>query len=165
MENQTSLFPKTRCQMCFYSISTIAVMPCRHLISCRNCSSLIKTCPICQKKVIYWFDPWSIYPQSETQRVFIVGQCSNDIDDQHIGKNTSVCECIICYDAKANTIFDPCGHMCACIDCAARLKSCCYCKKKIRSIAVIWINCGRPQNPPILPKTKSEHTRNKSCLS
>ncbi|XP_013188848.2 E3 ubiquitin-protein ligase MIB1 [Amyelois transitella] len=37
-------------------------------------------------------------------------------------------ECLICSDAKRDTLFRPCGHICCCSVCAARVKKCLICR-------------------------------------
>lgn len=37
-------------------------------------------------------------------------------------------ECLVCSDAKRDTLFRPCGHICCCSVCAARVKKCLTCR-------------------------------------
>ncbi|CAG4998702.1 unnamed protein product [Parnassius apollo] len=37
-------------------------------------------------------------------------------------------ECLVCSDAKRDTMFRPCGHICCCNVCAARVKKCLVCR-------------------------------------
>ncbi|XP_068621070.1 E3 ubiquitin-protein ligase MIB1 isoform X2 [Battus philenor] len=37
-------------------------------------------------------------------------------------------ECLVCSDAKRDTMFRPCGHICCCNVCAARVKKCLTCR-------------------------------------
>ncbi|XP_045459067.1 E3 ubiquitin-protein ligase mib1-like [Melitaea cinxia] len=37
-------------------------------------------------------------------------------------------ECLVCSDAKRDTLFRPCGHICCCNVCAARVKKCLVCR-------------------------------------
>ncbi|KAL9059244.1 MAG: hypothetical protein Q9162_001281 [Coniocarpon cinnabarinum] len=39
--------------------------------------------------------------------------------------------CLVCYEQERDAVFYPCGHMCACLDCARKLDDCPYCHKSI----------------------------------
>ncbi|XP_052759583.1 E3 ubiquitin-protein ligase MIB1 [Galleria mellonella] len=53
------------------------------------------------------------------------------------GDNTQVDptadECLVCSDAKRDTLFRPCGHICCCNVCAARVKKCLVCRACVTS--------------------------------
>eukprot|EP00948_MAST-09A_sp_MAST-9A-sp1_P000715 g715.t1 len=40
--------------------------------------------------------------------------------------------CVICQDAPKAVVFQPCNHLCSCVECANRLQKCPICRKKIR---------------------------------
>ncbi|XP_046961355.1 E3 ubiquitin-protein ligase MIB1 [Vanessa cardui] len=42
-------------------------------------------------------------------------------------------ECLVCSDAKRDTLFRPCGHICCCNVCAARVKKCLVCRAGVSS--------------------------------
>ncbi|KAI8427994.1 hypothetical protein MSG28_002298 [Choristoneura fumiferana] len=42
-------------------------------------------------------------------------------------------ECLVCSDAKRDTLFRPCGHICCCNVCAARVKKCLICRLCVTS--------------------------------
>lgn len=42
-------------------------------------------------------------------------------------------ECMVCSDAKRDTLFSPCGHVTSCSQCAARVKKCLLCKQSVQS--------------------------------
>ncbi|XP_049691669.2 E3 ubiquitin-protein ligase MIB1 isoform X1 [Helicoverpa armigera] len=44
-------------------------------------------------------------------------------------------ECLVCSDAKRDTLFRPCGHICCCNVCAARVKKCLTCRAGVVSRA------------------------------
>ncbi|PZC82446.1 hypothetical protein B5X24_HaOG210487 [Helicoverpa armigera] len=44
-------------------------------------------------------------------------------------------ECLVCSDAKRDTLFRPCGHICCCNVCAARVKKCLTCRAGVASRA------------------------------
>lgn len=39
--------------------------------------------------------------------------------------------CLICYERDRDAVFYPCGHMCACMECARELEDCPYCHRQI----------------------------------
>ncbi|XP_056003070.1 uncharacterized protein LOC125661164 isoform X1 [Ostrea edulis] len=47
-------------------------------------------------------------------------------------------QCKICMDSEMNTLFDPCGHLCACQQCAARLRKCPICNKVVRKLHRVY---------------------------
>ncbi|XP_056003073.1 protein neuralized-like [Ostrea edulis] len=47
-------------------------------------------------------------------------------------------QCKICMDSKMNTLFFPCGHLCACQQCAARLRKCPICNKVVRNLHRVY---------------------------
>jgi len=47
-------------------------------------------------------------------------------------------ECVLCYDAAAWMALLPCGHMCACEECAPRLQQCPMCREQVRDTARIY---------------------------
>ncbi|CAG9784336.1 unnamed protein product [Diatraea saccharalis] len=50
---------------------------------------------------------------------------------KHIDPTTL--ECLVCSDAKRDTLFRPCGHICCCNGCAARVKKCLVCRACVTS--------------------------------
>lgn len=42
-------------------------------------------------------------------------------------------ECLVCSDAKRDTVFKPCGHVCCCEACASRVKKCLICREAVNS--------------------------------
>ena len=51
-------------------------------------------------------------------------------DDEPAAKKAKIDVCKICFDRPVNSVFVPCGHICACFPCAARAedKGCPICK-------------------------------------
>ncbi|CAH3026592.1 unnamed protein product [Porites evermanni] len=88
--------------------------PCGHVIACVDCATMLKKCFLC-KAVVDSFSK--------------ISQKGDDEESQ----------CIVCSDEPASVKFEPCGHVIACQDCAARMKKCLKCKgtitKKISSEA------------------------------
>lgn len=48
-------------------------------------------------------------------------------------RTSAAVECLVCSDAPRDTLFDPCGHVCACFACAARVKKCLLCRATVGS--------------------------------
>ncbi|GBP12400.1 E3 ubiquitin-protein ligase mind-bomb [Eumeta japonica] len=46
-------------------------------------------------------------------------------------------ECLVCSDAKRDTLFRPCGHICCCSVCAARVKKCLICRASVSSRSLV----------------------------
>ncbi|EDV97630.1 GH16977 [Drosophila grimshawi] len=47
--------------------------------------------------------------------------------------SSSLEECLVCSDAKRDTVFKPCGHVCCCETCAPRVKKCLICRETVSS--------------------------------
>ncbi|XP_048488040.1 E3 ubiquitin-protein ligase mib1 isoform X4 [Plutella xylostella] len=60
-------------------------------------------------------------------------------------------ECLVCSDAKRDTLFRPCGHICCCSACAARVKKCLICRGGVRSRARVGscVVCGEAPAAPV----------------
>ncbi|KAL0894865.1 hypothetical protein ABMA27_013379 [Loxostege sticticalis] len=50
-----------------------------------------------------------------------------------VGGDPTADECLVCSDAKRDTLFRPCGHICCCNVCAARVKKCLICRACVTS--------------------------------
>ncbi|XP_060659576.1 LOW QUALITY PROTEIN: E3 ubiquitin-protein ligase mind-bomb [Drosophila nasuta] len=48
-------------------------------------------------------------------------------------KPASLEECLVCSDAKRDTVFKPCGHVSCCETCAPRVKKCLICRETVAS--------------------------------
>ena len=48
-------------------------------------------------------------------------------------------ECVVCWEAAANVVLVPCGHMCACSGCAALLQSsdCPMCRCRVQACLTV----------------------------
>ncbi|KRG06356.1 uncharacterized protein Dmoj_GI11891, isoform B [Drosophila mojavensis] len=60
------------------------------------------------------------------------GGCVGSISNNN-NKVTSVEECLVCSDAKRDTVFKPCGHVSCCETCAPRVKKCLICRETVTS--------------------------------
>lgn len=48
-------------------------------------------------------------------------------------------ECVICLDAEADCLFQECGHIKCCMDCAECAKSCPMCRKVIKTKMKVYL--------------------------
>lgn len=48
--------------------------------------------------------------------------------------------CKICYDKEIGMVFLPCGHICACIDCATGLGNCAVCRRVIEATNRVFLS-------------------------
>lgn len=39
------------CKICYNAEMSIVFLPCKHMVSCGNCASVLDTCPICRKSI------------------------------------------------------------------------------------------------------------------
>ena len=49
---------------------------------------------------------------------------------------------MVCSDKKASVLFKPCGHMCACYQCAPLMKKCVQCRVQIDRMQSFIVCCG-----------------------
>lgn len=47
---------------------------------------------------------------------------AESVPDLTVSSDPTADECLVCSDAKRDTLFRPCGHICCCNVCAARVK-------------------------------------------
>ena len=58
---------------------------------------------------------------------------------------------MVCSDKQASVLFEPCGHMCACDNCAALMKKCVQCRGVIENQVPFSVCCGaQPQTSNII---------------
>lgn len=60
-------------------------------------------------------------------------QKANEGEDQ-----SDDASCKICLDSSCECVFMPCGHVCACVNCAAALRMCPICRARIESIVKFY---------------------------
>lgn len=68
------------------------------------------------------------YPWSTFQSVQSEGGQDGSSEPAGIESHQSQRDCLICCEAKANVVFEPCGHEVSCEDCCARMKKCIECQ-------------------------------------
>lgn len=56
--------------------------------------------------------------------------------------NLQIEECVVCSDKQATVLFQPCGHMCACDNCASLMKKCVQCRGVIEKHIPFIVCCG-----------------------
>lgn len=64
------------------------------------------------------------------------GSSDSTSKNNSVGNNnkpTSLEECLVCSDAKRDTVFKPCGHVSCCETCAPRVKKCLICRETVAS--------------------------------
>uniref|UniRef100_G3U2F5 MIB E3 ubiquitin protein ligase 1 n=1 Tax=Loxodonta africana TaxID=9785 RepID=G3U2F5_LOXAF len=87
--------------------------PCGHIATCSLCSPRVKKCLICKEQV-----------QSRTKAL------------------KPLFHCVRCMDKKAGIYKDPCGHMCACENCASLMKKCVQCRAVVERRVPFIMCCG-----------------------
>ncbi|XP_061707251.1 E3 ubiquitin-protein ligase MIB1 [Cydia pomonella] len=55
------------------------------------------------------------------------------VPEETVHTDPTADECLVCSDAKRDTLFRPCGHICCCNVCAARVKKCLICRACVTS--------------------------------
>ena len=48
-----------------------------------------------------------------------------------VAEQAAETQCVVCYGRRRAVAFTPCGHACACEQCAGRLRDCPMCRKPI----------------------------------
>lgn len=74
----------------------------------------------------------SLVPSSNTE-VVVSSQQPPSRSGATARRSSSAVECLVCSDSARDTLFDPCGHVCACFACAARVKKCLLCRTAVIS--------------------------------
>lgn len=54
-------------------------------------------------------------------------------------------ECLVCSDRRASIVFHPCGHICACENCAVLMKKCVTCRSHIDRMSSLLVSCSKNQ--------------------
>ncbi|XP_070603723.1 E3 ubiquitin-protein ligase MIB1 isoform X3 [Erythrolamprus reginae] len=105
--------------------------PCGHIATCSLCSPRVKKCLICKEHV-----------QSRTKgRIEAVRMgASHTLTFSVLGEPIE--ECVVCSDKKAAVLFQPCGHMCACENCASLMKKCVQCRAVVERRVPFIMCCG-----------------------
>ncbi|XP_039248013.1 SH2 domain-containing protein 1A-like [Styela clava] len=52
----------------------------------------------------------------------------------------SIRNCVICMDSVVNTFFQPCGHVCCCMDCSAGIRQCPLCRIRITKFQKAYLS-------------------------
>lgn len=102
---EVAIVTEVKCRVCGVPADA-RFDPCGHVIACVDCATMLKKCFLCKAVV----DSFS--------------KISQEGDNEES-------QCIVCSDEPASVKFEPCGHVIACQDCAARMKKCLKCKGAI----------------------------------
>ncbi|XP_070305217.1 E3 ubiquitin-protein ligase mib1 [Salvelinus sp. IW2-2015] len=101
--------------------------------------------------------PWrSVWWCSDMKRDTLFGPCGPHrhllsllpprqeglICKDQVQSRTKIEECVVCSDKKAAVLFEPCGHMCACENCASLMKKCVQCRAVVERRTPFVLCCG-----------------------
>ncbi|XP_017053385.1 E3 ubiquitin-protein ligase mind-bomb [Drosophila ficusphila] len=79
----------------------------------------------------------STFPAASSSSIFALNGKANEMSQslhEEAPKSTaSLDECLVCSDAKRDTVFKPCGHVSCCETCAPRVKKCLICRETVSS--------------------------------
>ena len=70
-------------------------------------------------------------PAAISSRQLVADQLRKDVEGKPLIFGDFETECAICMDNIADIVFIPCGHVCACSICAAKMGKCPYCRVSI----------------------------------
>ncbi|KAI4905210.1 hypothetical protein NFI96_011039, partial [Prochilodus magdalenae] len=130
--------------------------PCGHIATCSLCSPRVKKCLICKDQVQ---SRTKVRKSSSTSSYFIRqalkgAACCAVLLPKHLQAQCSpntgqvtvlfpqIEECVVCSDKKAAVLFQPCGHMCACENCASLMKKCVQCRAVVERRTPFVLCCG-----------------------
>lgn len=83
--------------------------------------------------------PSAVQEQAETNTAQAASSSTERSVEIRIRELQQTHRCKVCLDKETACVFQPCGHLCACLDCAELLSSCPICRKPITRI--LRINC------------------------
>ncbi|XP_002086414.2 E3 ubiquitin-protein ligase mind-bomb [Drosophila yakuba] len=63
----------------------------------------------------------------------IANELSQSLHEDPPKSSATLDECMVCSDAKRDTVFKPCGHVSCCETCAPRVKKCLICRETVSS--------------------------------
>lgn len=127
--NAPSFEVKTRlCYCCLICKrrDVVVLAPCRHAVICRECASLVLTCPQCGRSSRFWYEPWIVWPETRLTKVFLSGAVDAETNAETL--------CAICTDKNVACIIGPCGHASCCYSCADKILKCPICISDIEYI-------------------------------
>lgn len=58
---------------------------------------------------------------------------SDQLDPREGELDVCLEECLVCSEQKRETLFQPCGHVACCLNCAPRVKRCLICREPVLS--------------------------------
>jgi hypothetical protein len=91
-----------------------------HLLAKCNCET-------CTKIYVYLIDTKNVNYGIKNKD----GLSADDIKTEKENENDDENSCCICFDEDKNMVFGPCGHICTCLYCSAKVDICPICRIKI----------------------------------
>lgn len=124
------------CKICYKEKMEVVFIPCGHTIACIQCAVTLDECAICRQ------------PIKMTIKVFM---CTNRKIDDYLEKlaysspsdsdeeSEGLEQCKVCRKVEVGAAFIPCRHVCACLDCASKIKQCPICFEALFAFIQIYI--------------------------
>lgn len=124
------------CKICLKENAETMFIPCGHVISCVQCAVTFDHCALCRQPLekimrvfVYLFEGNEKYPNKldclSTQ------QAENPVDQTL---------CKICHKEDMVVAFLPCRHICACFECATKMKKCPVCLESSFAILQVFLS-------------------------
>ena len=128
------------CLVCADIGTNTRLYPCGHKCICFDCVSKVTKCPACYTTIIN--KPVKADSSSSSFDADVkVSKCIKaDSSSSSSDADVKVSECVICQDAMSNTTMIPCGHLCACFNCASKVKICPICRADIVQIVKVYFS-------------------------
>lgn len=120
---QELMYHSTICKICLKEKIEVMFIPCGHVIACIECSVTLNNCAIC-RQVIQSFMKVFLYVDEEKENY------PNQLDgfsSQGSDERVDPALCKICRKEEMGIAFVPCRHVCACFECAKKMKECPVC--------------------------------------
>ncbi|XP_047739586.1 E3 ubiquitin-protein ligase mib1 [Hyalella azteca] len=114
------------CMVCSDMKRDVLFGPCGHVATCSVCAPRVKKCLMCKEPV--------------ATRTKVGVECL--MCKEPVATRTKIEECVVCSDKQACVLFVPCGHMCACTNCATLMKKCVQCRNVIEKTVPFIVCCG-----------------------
>ncbi|OAF68083.1 hypothetical protein A3Q56_04182, partial [Intoshia linei] len=136
---EEDLESRKRCMICLDTRRLVRMMPCTHIIACKDDSLKIKECLVChqniQTKLVVSNN--EIIRNEPIKTQYKALEISKNIDGDmeelkdRIDELEYTITCLICLDNQRDIVFN-CGHT-VCKSCSIKLEECHICRKKIKS--------------------------------
>lgn len=118
----TTLPPFMLCKICYVQEINICILPCGHIFACIECAITIDECSMCKLPFDMVIKVSLVYNNEGKHGDDLVKLPSGSL----MGVENSCC--IHCKKKEIETVFLPCRHVYACLQCAKDIKECpeCY---------------------------------------